>query len=339
MLRISQTAIVLLALSMPLFADFSYKTETQVTGGAMAGAMRMATRMSKTARSAMEGATYIKGNRMATQTGDSVTVMDLDTETVTNIDHAKKQYSVVTFQEYQQYMEQLSQKMQGNKKNDGNIRYSVKIKDGQKQQSVYGYPANLTIFSLHVESDDSKGKSSAMEMVNDMWLSRDIAGSAEMEAFGRKMAEKIASASSQNFGAMGAMIQQQGGADALREFQENASKLEGVPVLTVVRLGPAGTADSLMAQAGKMPEEKPEGNDENAPSVGNVLRGMGGLGGLGRGRNREEAPKPAAGNASQALIEMAMKSFDFSTSPIADSQFQTPSGYKQVESDMKKALR
>lgn len=339
-MRVSRCLVAFLALAAPLFADFSYKTETKVTGGAMAGAMRMATRMSKTARSAMEGATYIKGNRMADQTGDNVTVIDLDAETVTVIDHARKTYSVVTFAEYQQYMEAMAEKLKGRKKDDVDVRYSVKIKDGAKKQDVGGLPASLTILALSVEAADKKGNAGTMEMVNDLWLSTEVAGATEMKAFGEKMAAKMSGAFGSRMGAMAAMIQQQGGAQAMQEFQANAAKLEGVPVLTVIRMGPAGSADAMMAQAGRMPEEKPEGQEEDKPSVGSVLRGMGGLGGFGRGRQKqgEAQPKPEAAEGG-TLMEMAMRSYDFSTAPVPDSQFQAPSDYKQVESDMKKALR
>ncbi len=339
-MKLTGIALVFFALAAPLFADFSYKTETKVTGGAMAGAMRMATRMSKTARSAMEGATYIKGNRMADVTGENVTVMDLDSETVTTIDHGKKQYSVATFAEYQQYLEQMAEKMKGKKKDDLDVRYSVKIKDGEKQQDVGGYTAKLTVFSLTVETIDKKGNSGSMDMVNDLWLSSEVTGAAEMRAFGEKLAAKIGMGLGSRMGAMSAMLQQQGGADALKEFQENAAKLDGVPVLTVIRMGPAGSANSMMAQAGRMPEEKAEDQNDEKPSVGSVLRGMGGLGGFGRGRQKQEQPKQQGQPASaNMLMEMAMRSYDFSTAAIPDSQFQPPAGYKQVESDIEKSLR
>ncbi|MCW5965009.1 MAG: hypothetical protein KIT83_13295 [Bryobacterales bacterium] len=338
-MKITRITLAFLVLAAPLFADFSYKTETKVTGGAMAGAMRMATRMSKTARSAMEGSTYIKGNRMADQMGDTVTVMDLDAETVTMIDHAKKQYSVVTFAEYQQFLEKMAENLKGKKKDDVDIRYSVKITDGEKKQVVGGHAASLTVFSLTVETSDKKGNSGAMDMVNDLWVSKDLAGAAEMKAFGDKLSAKLAGGAGQRMGAMAAMIQQQGGADAMKEFEANAAKLDGVPVLTVIRMGPAGSNASMMAQSGRMPEDKPEGKDDEKPSVGNVLRGMGGLGGLGRGRQQQEPRQEGPAASSGMLMEMAMRSYDFSTAPIADSQFQAPSGYKQVESEIKKGLR
>ncbi len=338
-MKLFRMTLAMVLCAAPLLADLSYKTESKVTGGAMASAMRMAQRMSKTARSAMEGATYIKGNRMADVSGDTMTIMDLDAETVTVINHAKKEYSVATFEEYRQYMEQMASRMQGKKKDDVNVRYRVKINDGGKQQAVSGVPAKLTVISLTVETNDQKGNSGSMDMVNDMWLSTEVAGSDEMQAFGQKMAAKMGQGLGSRMGAMTAMLQQQGGAAALKEFQDNASKLQGVPVLTVVRMGPAGSSAQMMAQAGKMPEENAEDKEGTKPSVGGMLRGMGGLGGFGRGRQNQEQPTNQGGAGGGTLIEMAMRSYDFSTAPIADSQVSVPAGYKQVESDIKKGLR
>jgi hypothetical protein len=322
----------------PAFADLSYKTETKVTGGAMAAAMRMAQKMSKTARSAMEGATYIKGNRMADVSGDTMTIMDLDAETVTMVNHAKREYSVATFAQYQQYMAQMASRMQG-KKNDVNVRYSVKINDGNKQQTVGGFPARLTVMSLSVDASDQKGNAGSMDMVNDVWLTSEVAGAEEMRAFGEKLAAKLGQGLGSRMGAMTAMLQQQGGGSALKEFQENAAKLEGVPVLTVVRMGPAGSSARMMAQAGKMPEEQPEGKDDSKPSVGGMLRGMGGLGGFGRGRQNQDAPPSQGAGGGDMLMEMAMRSYDFSIAAVSDSQVTVPAGYKQVESDIQKGLR
>lgn len=330
-MRLTRLALVLSLVAMPALADFSYKSETKVTGGAMAGAIRMGMKMSKGARDAMNGATYVKGGKVATQAGDSIMVMDVDAETVTEIDHGKRQYSTMTFAEYQQAIEAMAAKVK--KKKDGDVKYSVNIKDGAKSQSVSGYPANLTIMALAVEASDGKGNSGAMEMVNDLWLAKGIAGASELNAVNKRFAEKLAGAAGRSLGAIGAMIQQQGGTSAMQEFQAKASLMEGVPVLTVIRMAPAGSSDRLMADAGKIPVEKADDGGD-APSMGSILRGMGGFGGGGKAK-----PSNDNDGGSATLIEMSLRNFDFSNGPVNDSVFQVPSGYKQVDSDLKKALR
>ncbi len=330
-MRLIRLALAFSVAVMPLLADFSYKTETKATGGAMAGALRMAQKMSKTARSAMEGATYVKGNRVASQAGNTISVMDLDASTVTMIDHDKKQYSVLTFEEYGQYMARIAEKAQ--RKKDVEVRYAVNIKDGGKKEAIDGNQASLTILALTVEATGNKGESGAMEMVNDLWLAKGIDGYEEVNAIHKRLSEKLYGSMGGAFGAVGPMIQQQGGAAALQEFQQKAALLDGVPVLTVVRMAAAGNSASMMADAGKIPSEKAdEGGDK--PNMGSILRGMGGFGGGGRGNQNS-----GGGEGSGTLIEMTVRAYGFSNAPVQDSVFQVPSGYKQVDSELKKAAR
>jgi hypothetical protein len=336
-MKIIRVSLFLALAAATALADFSYKHETKIVGGAMAGPMKMAMRMSKTARDAMSGVTYLKGNRMATQSGDTVTIYDLDAQTVTTVNHDKREYSVLTFAEMQQIMQRMTEKMNG--KDGAELRYKVDVRDGKKSQDVYGYPAKLTAFAITIESTDKKGNSGALEMASDLWLSTSVAGSAELTAFQKRMGEALGSGM-QNMGALSGMMRQKGFDEAMKEFQANAANMQGVAVLTVMRMAPAGNLNAMMAESGKIPEDKPEAESDNKPSVGGVLRGMGGLGGFGRKKSNEEAPPQAGGGGNSAmLMEMAIKNFDFSTAPVADSQFAVPSGYKQVESEMKKVLR
>lgn len=337
-MRTIRISLIFVLAAVSAFADFSYKQETKIVGGSMAGAMKMAMKMSKTARDAMQGATYIKGNKSAVQSGDSVTIYDLDAGTITNVNNDKRTYSVMTFAEMQQAMARMSEKMSG-KKGEADIKYKVDIRDGKKTQDVYGYPAKLTTVVISIEGTDKKGNSGAMEMVNDMWLSTAISGSAEMTAFHKRMGEMLVGAGGPNMGMMGAMMKQKGFEEAMKEFQEHAGSMQGVPVLTVIRMAPAGNLNAVIAESGKIPEDKPEADSDDKPSMAGVLKGMGGFGGFGRKKTDQPANEPQQGGGSAALMEMAMRQFDFSTAPVADSQFTVPSGYKQVESDMKKMLK
>lgn len=319
-------------------ADFSYKHETKMTGGAMAGMMKMTMRMSKSAREAMQGTTYIKGNKSAEQNGGTVTIYDLDADTITTVDNEKRTYSVMTFAEMREAMARMSEKMSG-KQDNAEVRYKVDIRDGKKAQDVYGYPAKLTVLELAIEGTDNKGNSGAMEMVNDMWLSNSISGSAELAAFHKRLGEKLAGAMGPSLGMMGAMMKQKGFDQAMKEFREKSASLSGVPVLMVMRMGPAGSLGAMLADSGKIPSDKPEADSEEKPSMASVLKGMGGLGGFGRKRNEPAANEPPQSAGSASLMEMAVRQFDFSTAPVDDSHFAVPAGYKQVESEMKRALK
>src|SRR5436305_7936372 len=79
----------------------------------MVSAMKFAGAFSKDARKAMDpikSTTSIKGNRMVHRTADSASIIDIDKETITQINYAKKTYSVATFAQIKQAMDEMTQK-------------------------------------------------------------------------------------------------------------------------------------------------------------------------------------------------------------------------------------
>ena len=73
------------------------------------------------------------------------------------------------------------------------------------------------------------------------------------------------------------------------------------------------------------------------------MSGLGGLGGLGRSKKKEEPKQeqPAAqpSSAPGVLMEMTTEMSGFSSGPVDSSKFQVPAGFKQVESEILKGLR
>src|SRR6202163_1301896 len=102
--------ILLACLPTCLLADFSYEQSTKITGGMMAGAMKFAGAFSKQAREPLQSTVAVKGNRMFNGNKDHASVIDLDSETITEINFQKKTYSVMTFAEMKQAMEQAMQR-------------------------------------------------------------------------------------------------------------------------------------------------------------------------------------------------------------------------------------
>src|SRR6266568_1190601 len=102
-------AAIVAAVPASVFADYSYQQTTQITGGSMMAMMKMAGAFSSQARKAEEPITssiYIKGNRMANVAPDRIEIIDLDAETIANVDTTKRTYTVMTFQ---QIRDQLAQ--------------------------------------------------------------------------------------------------------------------------------------------------------------------------------------------------------------------------------------
>src|SRR5690242_16086958 len=108
-----------------LRADFSYQDTTQITGGALFTMMRALGPLGKGAREPIVSTKMIKGNRLATITKERGTIVDLDKESITEMDFSKKTYSVMTFEQMKQALEdamaRAREAKQNKKANDPNV--------------------------------------------------------------------------------------------------------------------------------------------------------------------------------------------------------------------------
>ena len=140
------------------------------------------------------------------------------------------------------------------------------------------------------------------------------------------------------------MRSQPGMMKGMSELAKESSKLEGVPVLQIVRMGGSGEGAPNNSNA---EAEKP------APSAGDAALGklgLGGFGGFGRKKKAEKAPEPeqpAAENVPNSLgpapagmlMEITTELSAFSTATADPAKFAVPAGFKQVEHDLEKALK
>src|SRR3954468_24636603 len=120
-----------------LLADFSYHESTKITGGMMAGMMKVAGVFSKAAREPMDSTVAVKGNKLAHRGSTHMSLIDLDARTITDVDLQKKQYSVLTFEEMKQAMENMAKKMKQDSKADMKMRVSAEPTGKTKEISGY----------------------------------------------------------------------------------------------------------------------------------------------------------------------------------------------------------
>lgn len=341
-----------------LLADFSYQQTATITGGMMKSMMRVAGAFSKQAREPMVSTIFLKGNRMATVHAQFADVVDLDKENMTHIDFAKKTYSVTTFAEMRQAMEEAMQKMEGQKASakdpntDVNFRVSA-TPTGQKR-TINGFDAKEMILNIAFEAtDNSKGTSGAMNVRSDLWLAPGIQGYEEVRDFQRRLAQKLAIGMPS--GIFGGMAQNPQMMKGMAQLAAEMSKVEGMPVYQTVSMGGSATG---VPQDGASTPPQPQ---PQTPSGGEVagqaasgaatsrmgrlggLAGMaGGLGGFGRRKKTEEQPQtapqaaasPSNGqpvSASASLMEMTIEASNFSNAPVDASKFDAPAGFQQVE--------
>ncbi len=327
-----------------LLADFTYQETSTITGGMMMGMMRIAGVFSKQAREPIQSTISVKGDRMVHRSANHASVIDLGSGTITSIDFQKKQYSVMTFDEMKQMMEQLSQKMQKNDK--GEMKFKVSADATGKTKQVSGFDAKEMIMKMEMEGTDKEsGQKGGMTVTTDMWIASGIPGYQEVRNFYKRMAEKINWTPGGNMFAANPQV-----SSGMAEVYKEVAKLDGVPVQQLITMGASGqpgaagaSSDGSAAPAPQQPAAQPQ-------SIGGALGGaLGGRFGLGRKKTPPPADPPAApasgsgsasGGQSQgapgSLLEMTTEMSSFSSNAADESLFAVPAGFKKVDSEMKR---
>jgi hypothetical protein len=214
--------------------------------------------------------------------------------------------------------------------------------------------AKLVKVKFAMEGTDQKtGDKGSLVVNTDMWIGPKVAGYDEMREFHKKMAEKIAWFPSSSIMTMG----RQDMAKAMAEAYKEAGKMEGVPLLQVMRMSAEGTPANSGGQQAQQQQQPRQEQQAQAPSVGGALgSAIGGrFGGLGRlGRKKKEEPQqeqpqqppaeqnagqPAQGSGDASLLEMTIESSNFSSAPVDASKFEVPAGFKKVDSDLRRMQR
>lgn len=348
------------------FADFRYQENTKITGGTMVGMMKVAGAFSKDAKQAMEpmsSTVLVKGNRMAHINPNTTEIIDLDKETITQIDHRKKQYTVMTFQQMKRQLEEAQKKAQqqtkaqtpkqpGTNAEAPQMNFKVNVRNTGALKNVAGLEAKEAILSMVLEGTDQKtGQQGGLAITNDMWMVPEIPGYSEVRDFNRRLATKMGVI----FGdvlrpSMAAM--QPGSAEGMAAMVKEMSKLNGVPVMQVMRMGATVNGQPLPAASEvPLPEstgsEMPSGGEVAKKSVSSAIAGkLGGFGGFGRKKKQDQSPDQAQNQSSpdrsqtgqtpatSVLVESTTETTDFSSASIDSSQFNPPAGYTEVPANI-----
>lgn len=345
---------LLTALSPALHADFTYTDTTQITGGSIVGVMKMAGAFSRQARQVTDPITstvMVKGDRMVRVNSLQTEIVDLDKETITTIDHAKHQYSVISFQQMKQQVDAAVQKAKERQKADASqpasdtkVSFQAQVRQTNTAKDISGVSTSEAILNLAMNATDKKsGQTGTFAISNDMWLAPEVPGYQEVRDFHLRFAQKLGSVFSESINPSLLAVQPAAG-QAMADMAKEMSKLKGVPVLQVMRMG--STADgSPLPAASEAP--LPQTNTPVMPSAGQIAKesatsavasslGLGGFGGFGHKKKADPPPATADQDANKAqgaavLIETSTQVSGFSQAPIDPAKFEIPAGYKQVE--------
>lgn len=336
--------------STAAFADFSYDQNVKMTGGAMAGIMKIAGAFSKAARDPMNSTVMVKGDRMAHIGANHISVIDLKSETITDIDSVKKTYSVITFADMAKAMQQMSDKVaekgtaEKGKEQKADMNFKASLKETGEKKVISGFNTKEVVLTIEMEATDQKsGSKGALSVVSDMWLTPQVPGYEDIKDFYKRMATKLAWTPGGN-----AMAMQRGDMmKGMGQLAKESAKLEGVPILQIIKMGVAGDGTGMPPSASA---EKPRQAAPPPPTAGEMaasaIAGRFGVGGFGKKKKPvEEQPAQTttasaqSSDSSGSLIEMTTESTNFSTASIDASRFDVPTGFKKVDHPMEKALR
>lgn len=297
-----------------------------MTGGAAAGAMKMAAIFSKDARRStkgMDSTISVKHNKMRHESSNGeVTIYDLDARKVIHLDLKHKTYSEVTFEEMRAQMEEARKKAAAERakqkgKGQGEdpqvkITPKISIVPGTSTKKLLDYTAKevKTRVDMEVQSQDPKYK----DQSGNMWVSADswtatVKGYDEVRQFYVRMAKEL------NWlpgAALGGNVQI---SPAMVEYQKSVANQTGMPLQSLVSVG-------MTATDGSAPAARSGQQDS-----GNPIKSLGGM--FGKKKKHDDSEEAAPAGVPGSLMDMETDVTSVSTKTVDASLFEIPQGFKQ----------
>jgi hypothetical protein len=358
-----------LLLPTAALADFQYQETTQMTGGSLMGMMKFASHFSRQAKdlgAPLVSSVYVQGNRMARIDPLTIEIIDLDTETITNVDLQKHTYTQMTFEQMRQQFDQAVQQAKEqqakqkaaappppSQQNPDNVQVSFKVnvRNTGTTKQVNGVSADESILTMQmIGTDTTNGQQGAFAITNDMWMAPEIPGYDELRDFQKKFAIKLGQTfSGSNLSATLAAMQP-AAAQGMTDMVKEMSKLKGIPVEQIMRMGATTNGEPLPA-ASEAPlppspsgPDMPSGQDVAQQTASSAIAsklggfGIGGFGGFGH--KKQAPPPPPADDSSDTaqqtptstvLMESTTQMSGFSSATIDSGKFAVPAGFTQVQ--------
>lgn len=296
----------------------------------------------KAARDGVTSTVALKGNRMMTTTGDSGgQIIDLTEEKVYNLDLKKKSYTVVTFAQLRQQMEDARKRAQEEAAknpeadkpaqrdpNAKEVEVDFDVKNTGEKKDINGFATTQSIMTITVrEKGKTLQQGGGMVLTSDIWLTPSIPAMKEVADFHLKYAQKlygpmIEGASPQDMASAMAMYPQM--KPALERMATEGRKLQGTAILTTTTIDAVQSAEQMAASQSSAGDAKSSGG--SAPtSVGGLI------GGFGRrmAKKKEDEPAAAAGPKDRATVLTTTNETLKLSTTVADAEVAVPAGFKE----------
>jgi hypothetical protein len=145
--RKATAVVALLLINQLAFADASYQSTTQVTGGSLVETMQKVSFLSHSIKDMLapiSTTTMVHGNQKAVVSKDSTEITDLDRECIIRIDNVKKTYTIMTFAEMRQAFLNMPKQMD---------KMQAQMKQAQANQPHPQQPSDIkTSFDVKVNN-------------------------------------------------------------------------------------------------------------------------------------------------------------------------------------------
>jgi hypothetical protein len=357
-----------LLLPTAALADFQYQETTQITGGSLMGMMKFASHFSKQAKdigAPVISSVYVQGNRMARMDPQTIEIIDLDAGTITSVDLQKHTYTRMTFEQMRQQFEQAVQQAKEQqakqpqpttptpqeKPDDVQVSFKVNVRNTGATKQVSGVGANEAIMTMQmIGTNTTNGQQGAFAITNDMWMAPEIPGYDELRNFQMKFAAKMGETFSGSNMSATLTAMQPAAAQGMSDMVKEMSKLKGIPVEQIMRMGATTNGEPLPAASEaplppspsgpEMPSAKEVAQQSASSAIASKLGGfgIGGFGGFGHKKQAQAPPLPDDNaNATQqtptstVLMESTTAMSGFSSSPIDAAKFAVPDGFTEVQ--------
>jgi hypothetical protein len=183
-----------------------------------------------------------------------------------------------------------------------------------------------------------------------MWMAPEIPGYDELREFQKKFAVKMGEAFSGSGLSASLAAMQPAAAQGMADMVKEMSKLKGIPVEQIMRMGATANGEPLPA-ASEAPlppspsgPEMPSANDVAQQSASSAIAsklggfGIGGFGGFGH-KKQAQTPPPAddTSNGTQqtptatVLMESKTEMTGFSSASIDSGKFSVPAGFMEIQ--------
>jgi hypothetical protein len=332
LMRIAATLVGALMISSPalLRADVKTQERTQIK---FEGAIGRVVNIfgGRAARDGVVNVVALKGDRMLTTSGDTGQIIDLAEEKVYDLDLKNKSYTVVTFAEMRQRMQEAMAKAEKEAaaakpepekvdkpaeqpKKEYDVDFTITNGTGARQ--IAGHDTKESIATVTVrEKGRTLEEAGGLVLETRMWLAPTVPALQDLTAFRVRYAEKVygpavAQAAPSMTQAMAMYPQMK---DAMTKLAEEGKKLDGTPLFTEMVFQVAAPPGSA--------SERSEQKAEPTPSLGGLL------GGLGRMRGKKnDAPAAATAAPGRATVLTATTETLQITPSATDADVALPAG-------------